>query len=464
MIDFRKAAMALIATCTAVAGPLLLVLPAQAASLGDTVEYKIKTGSEPSVMVTGPDGNLWFTEYGRNKVAKITPTGTITEYSVPTANANPSGIAVGSDGNIWYTEDAVSKIARISLAGVSTEFPLGGGSFKGAEYVTSGPDGNLWVTEGDGGHVDRVTTAGVVTRFDLSATSLYMQGIASAHGLIWVAEGDSGKIATLTTAGVVTQHTLPLKGLASTGGLDGMGVGPDGNVWFGLDDRDRIATVDSTFHFTYFTLPANTGAEQITTGPDGNLWFTESRAGDLGRITTAGVHTSFPVPSTKTAGFYPQGITSGPDCQVWYTGTNTSSGKDRIGRIVVNLPAVSGVSPSTGPAVGGTSVTITGVDFYNVAAVTFGGKPATSYSRTGCNSITATAPAGAGTVDVVVTANDGLTQVSAADQFTYQVPVTVPRAGAGVARVTPVSPSPAVPAILAVMVVMFGLARRRKHN
>jgi streptogramin lyase len=33
----------------------------------------------------------------------------------------------------------------------------------------------------------------------------------------------------------------------------------------------------------------------ITTGPDGALWFTEQNASKIGRITTAGVITEFPL-------------------------------------------------------------------------------------------------------------------------------------------------------------------------
>ena len=46
-------------------------------------------------ITVGPDGNLWFTEYDGNKIGKITTGGTITEYAIPTVNANARGIATG---------------------------------------------------------------------------------------------------------------------------------------------------------------------------------------------------------------------------------------------------------------------------------------------------------------------------------------------------------------------------------
>lgn len=70
-------------------------------------------------------------------------------------------------------------------------------------------------------------------------------------------------------------------------------------------------------------------------------------------------------------------------------------------------PVVTSVSPGTGHAGGGTSVTITGTGFENGATVTFGGTAATSVDVVSATTITATTPAHAsGVVSVVVTNPD----------------------------------------------------------
>ena len=76
-------------------------------------------------------------------------------------------------------------------------------------------------------------------------------------------------------------------------------------------------------------------------------------------------------------------------------------------------PTVTSVSPNSGPAAGGTSVTITGTSFIGTTAVTFGSTNATSFAVTGPTSITATSPAGSGTVDVRVTNPGGTSATSA---------------------------------------------------
>jgi hypothetical protein len=70
-------------------------------------------------------------------------------------------------------------------------------------------------------------------------------------------------------------------------------------------------------------------------------------------------------------------------------------------------PTVTNVNPNTGPTSGGTSVTITGTNFFVVTAVNFGSNPAASFIVNSSSQITATSPAGTGTVDVTVTAGGG---------------------------------------------------------
>ncbi|HEY1989790.1 MAG TPA: fibronectin type III domain-containing protein [Acidimicrobiales bacterium] len=86
---------------------------------------------------------------------------------------------------------------------------------------------------------------------------------------------------------------------------------------------------------------------------------------------------------------------------------------------VSNAPSVTSINPATGPAAGGTSVTITGTNLTGATSVRFGATSATSFTVGSATSVTAVAPAGSGTVDVTVTTPVGTSATSAADQFTY---------------------------------------------
>jgi hypothetical protein len=71
-------------------------------------------------------------------------------------------------------------------------------------------------------------------------------------------------------------------------------------------------------------------------------------------------------------------------------------------------PAISALNPTSGPASGGTAVTITGTNFASGARVEFGGLPATNVSVASATRTTATAPAQSdGLANVNVTNTEG---------------------------------------------------------
>ena len=85
--------------------------------------------------------------------------------------------------------------------------------------------------------------------------------------------------------------------------------------------------------------------------------------------------------------------------------------------------AVTEIAPDTGPASGGTTVTITGSGFADASAVSFGPLSA-AINIISNTQITAVSPPGAGTVDITVTTPGGTSAPSTADQFTYATTAT----------------------------------------
>lgn len=89
--------------------------------------------------------------------------------------------------------------------------------------------------------------------------------------------------------------------------------------------------------------------------------------------------------------------------------------------VTAPLPAVTAISPSSGPAVGGTQVIITGTGFTGATAVKFADKDAASFTVNSDTQITAVSPANvAGLIaDITVTTPGGTSAAVSADRFTY---------------------------------------------
>lgn len=191
----------------------------------------IENHRAPLDIIDGPDGALWFSENFADKIGRITTSGVITEYTIPTAGAGPAGMTVGPDGAIWFSETNTDKIGRITTAGVIDEFtlPPDPDGFHRPEGIVTGPDGNLWFTEHDLSRIGRMTPAGV-----------YLGGIP-----------------TPTPAA----------------GPTAMIVGPDCALWFPEEFASRIGRIDASGTITEFITPSPTHPVSISDGPGGTLWF-----------------------------------------------------------------------------------------------------------------------------------------------------------------------------------------------
>ncbi|MCA1684132.1 MAG: right-handed parallel beta-helix repeat-containing protein, partial [Actinobacteria bacterium] len=93
----------------------------------------------------GPDGNVWYTD-NANKVGKVTPNGTFTEFPIPTSGSQALGIAPGVDGNVWFTESVGNRIARVTPSGHIQEFLLPHAN-SDPQDITAGPGHKMWFTE-----------------------------------------------------------------------------------------------------------------------------------------------------------------------------------------------------------------------------------------------------------------------------------------------------------------------------
>jgi virginiamycin B lyase len=343
-------------------------------------EFPLSTG--PRGIVTGPDGVLWFTEPGANKIGRITTSGVITEFPVGSIGLYYGWITAGPDGALWFTESAANKIGRITTAGVLSEFPVPTAN-SAPTGIALGPDGNLWFSEVSANNIGRVTTAGVFAEFPIPTGGSGAWWITPGpDGALWFDEFYTNKIGRITTAGVITEFPVP----TSNSGPSGITTGPDGALWFCEQYGDKIGRITTGGVFSEFPIPtAGSNSQGIAVGPDGALWFAENvSSGKVGRITTAGMVTEFGLPA---AGANPFGVTSGPDGALWFTDY-----ANNIGRVVPTTPQELLVVPGSGiVALGPQGGTFSPSSFSYTLSATTG---SLGYSITTPNWLTATPKSG----------------------------------------------------------------------
>ncbi|MDQ2809232.1 MAG: S-layer homology domain-containing protein [Chloroflexota bacterium] len=295
--------------------------------------------SQPNGICAGPDGNVWFVESASNTIGRISSSGVISEFVVPTMLDTPNllDITAGPDGNLWFTESAANKIGQITPSGVVTEFDIPTAE-AGPRYITTGPDDALWFTE-QVSQIGRITPSGVITEYPLMGgpVSFDPQGItAGPDGKLWFTEGNNNRIANISVDGVVGSYDVPT---ASSQPHD-IVAGPDGNLWFTESNASQIGRITPDGVITEFSTDLAVGTFQdITAGADGNLWFTEG-AGRLGKVTLDGGISLIQIPTGNSG---PLGITAGSNQTIWFT-ENTAN---QIGRLDLTLPTETPTAPPT---------------------------------------------------------------------------------------------------------------------
>lgn len=288
---------------------------------------------------------------GQTTVSKLDglPLGDVTlseaVYTVACANIATASPKWASDSVSVTLEPGVPVTVSFSLylvgeggsVTVHTEFPDTGveiTEFPTTQYpatITSGPDGALWFGvahfAGQEPMFGRMTTSGSVQLFPAELSNSYTSLTTGPDGNLWA--GSWGFVARFVTGDDgVTVTEFPLGGISSS--VHGLTTGPDGALWFASFGDDVVGRVTTSGVLT--TFPLEDGARPVgcAVGPDRKIWFTEAHTSRIGRLDPAtGTMTEFPLPESHSN---PHSIVAGPDGRLWFT----LPGTNRIGRITVN--------------------------------------------------------------------------------------------------------------------------------
>jgi hypothetical protein len=366
----------------------------------------VASGFTPVGLAVDYADNVYYSDAGNQAIKELPHIvgGYGSAITLASNIASTLGIAVDASKNIYFTNFSQSTVNQIPYNGSSYGTPVAvASSLSGPVAVTLDGAGNLYVAETNGNSLREIPYNGSSFGAPVLLASGFNrpQGVAvDAEGNVYVANTNSNTIKKLNLA-AAPALTFP-------------------------------STNDGTTSATQSVVVTNNGNAPLTPNS-----FTVSSAAFVS-LTNGFTPTACPLTSSVAAGsscslnlaFAPvipqNGVITG-------TATLTDNNLNDLGDTqtlslsgtAVGLPAITGLSPAFGPAAGGTVVTITGSQFTGATAVSFGGAAATSVIVGSDNSITATAPAGSGTVDVVVTTAVGSSSTSAADRFLYQIAQTI---------------------------------------
>jgi len=166
----------------------------------------------------------------------------------------------------------------------------------------------------------------LLSRFALISAALISLAACGAGTSTSLPGSPPTPVSPVTTTGTLHITAFPLP--PGYGIPNVITVGSDGALWFSVLGQNKVGRITTGGVLTTFPLPSGSEAWGITSGPDGALWFTELpfSLNKIGRITTAGVVTEY---GGLTAQSAPLGIVAGPDGALWFTESNSS----KIGRI-----------------------------------------------------------------------------------------------------------------------------------
>jgi streptogramin lyase len=317
--------------CPTIAPLAQYALPSEA---GDNNAYY-------GAIVAGPDGNMWVPEADADKIARVTVSGTIMEFPVPTASAGPELMQVGPDGNLWFTEFNFNTIGRITTAGTVTEFALPpplASAPPNLQDITAGPDGNLWFVHGGANVIGVMSTSGaLLATYQIPTLNPNnpLTGNGEASFIItgpdknlWFVEEGASKIGRITTSGVITEFATPTADAAPKN----LVIGPDGNLWFPEIAAGQVGRISMSGVITEYPMVADPTIHRlrrVAVTPDGSMWVVEAMIAppwdsEIGKFDTTGTELDL-----WSVGGEPRAITAGPDANPWFV--------DEANNIVVRL-------------------------------------------------------------------------------------------------------------------------------
>ena len=402
-----------------------------ATASGTAIAYTPTTGYAGSDSFTYTATNTGGTSTPATVTITVTPqTPTVSVVSATVAfnsSANPITLSLGGGTAVSVAVASAASHGTATASGTAITYTpttgySGTDSFTYTATNTGGTSAPATVTITVNPQAPVAGAASATVAYDSSANAITLNLSGGAPASVAVAGAASH--GTATASGTSITYT------PTTG-------------YFGSDSFTYTAT-NATSTASAATVSVTVSAPTIAVTP------TTLAGGAVGTpysqsLTPSGGQAPYTFSTTVASGALPAGLSLGSTGAITGTPTVngnfsfTVSGTDSstathasftsatisLAISVAAPPTVTSLSVVSGTTAGGTSLTITGTNFFGTPTVSFGGTAATGVTLVNATTVTAVSPAhAAGTIDVTVTASGGTTPANAGDHFTYIAPPT----------------------------------------
>jgi virginiamycin B lyase len=265
------------------------------AKTGKVVEYRVPNQGTAAIhsAVPAPDGSVWLTEQGANKLGRWDPkTQVITEHA-DTYLPGKEGVTRGGDkhtlrvdvqGRVWATgrpltmfDPKTQKFTKFS------EVPTAYG-------LTLDKDNNLWFAEyAENGQIGRVDAKTLkVAKWPLPTKDGRPRRILiDTDGTVWFAEFKSGAIGRFDPK-TETMKEFPLPGPEAT--PYALGIDKNHTIWYSSEHLDVVGNLDpKTGRVTEYPFPQSENTmREFFTDREGRMWFGSPANNKVGYFYLAG--------------------------------------------------------------------------------------------------------------------------------------------------------------------------------
>ena len=118
-------------------------------------EHRVRDGSVPRSIATGPDGSVWVT-LPKTGIGRVDPSGSVQPVGVRIGNDAINNLAIAKDGTVWLTTTGRSILHVRPDGSLIRRFLMPVGAV-GADGIAIGPDGTVWAAATDANLLVEIT-------------------------------------------------------------------------------------------------------------------------------------------------------------------------------------------------------------------------------------------------------------------------------------------------------------------